>query len=167
MFGIFALDLPSLVNTAFENVLLAEILTTLVGLVIWALVFMVVSASLLKFPMRAVDLSGDELRNADNLIRGNIHRMTGVFILGDFITFTAFDYIVGALANEYATVQPNVETSSWFSPETLIPRLYTTLGLLWLAVTAVMLSMIYKQLSENVVLPEKVVSPLPPSDYAN
>lgn len=167
LFAAFALDLPGIFDAAFDNPLLTQLVTSVIGLVIWSLVFMIVCSALLKFPLRAIEAPAENFETTEKLVHGNIRRMTGVFILGDFIPFTIFDYLTTAWwsASAGADTVGNEPISFGLSlSEQLFSVVYVLGGFLWLAVTAVMLSMVYKQLSENVTLPDTPAAPPNPPD---
>lgn len=120
----------------------------------WAFMFWLFSSALLRFPLIAIDASQKEIEHASILLRANRGRMTAVFLIGDYIPFTLFQlalvYAIGAL------IEP---ATSYGTPEKSVIQIAVIAGALkylstvvWLAITAFMLSIIYNRLKNNVPL---------------
>jgi hypothetical protein len=124
-----------------------------IGIVIWFVVVLIMAGALLRFPLYAIDATSEAMSELSDLVRNNRMRIALIFLLGDAIPFAILDLIfvgilIAAGATDFSTdpaVQARVGTVQAIT--TLVQLLA---GLFWLAVTAVMLSMIYNQLRDNV-----------------
>tara|TARA_R110002110_G_scaffold85816_2_gene223581 strand:+ start:172241 stop:172717 length:477 start_codon:yes stop_codon:yes gene_type:complete len=150
--------------TPGTNFWFAQLAWSAVSLVIWAIVLVIICSALLRFPLYAIDAPTETIDRISDWVAGNRLRIAGIFLLGDAIPFTAFDLILGWVAIEGGALDMGTDPAIQAKAETIgtfITLAQLASGLVWLAVTAVMLSMIYKQLSENVTLPKKPADPSP------
>lgn len=127
----------------------------------WTFMFWLFSLALLRFPLIAIDATQKEIEHASLLLRANRGRMTVVFLVGDYIPFTLFQlaliYAIGAL------IEPATSpATSYGTPEKSVIQIAVIAGALkylssvvWLAITAFMLSIIYNRLKNNVQLEDE------------
>ncbi len=134
-----------------------QLIWALLSVGAWFVVVLIMAGALIRFPLYAIDATQETIDRVADLVRNNRRRVGLIFLFGDAIPFMAFDLIIAWIAIEAgapefspgAAAQAQMETVSLVTTS-----LHLASGLFWLAVTAVMLSMIYKQLSENVTLPD-------------
>lgn len=142
-----------------------QLIWALFGVGVWFVVILIMAGALIRFPLYAIDATQETIDRVADLVRNNRRRVGLIFLLGDAIPFMAFDLILTWTAIEAGAIEFSPDTAAQARMETVslvTTSLQLASGLFWLAVTAVMLSMIYKQLSENVTLPEKPSVPPPP-----
>lgn len=150
--GFFALLTPG------PNFWFAQLAWSAFSLVIWAIVLVIICSALLRFPLYAIDAPAETIDRISEWVAGNRLRIAGIFLLGDAIPFTAFDLFLSWVAIEGGALDMGTDPAIQAKADTI--GVFITLaqlgsGLVWLAVTAVMLSMIYEKLRDNVPLDGK------------
>lgn len=131
------------------------------SLIVWFVVIMIMSGALLRFPLYAIDATSDAMSQLTGLVRNNRTRVALIFLVGDAIPFTILDLALGGLLIEAGALEFSQDAGSQARIATLqaaATLIQLLAGLCWLAVTAVMLSMIYRQLSDNVQAPSSATA---------
>ena len=131
------------------------------SLIVWFVVIMIMSGALLRFPLYAIDATSDAMSQLTELVRNNRTRVALIFLVGDAIPFTILDLALGGLLIEAGALEFSQDAGSQARIATLqaaATLIQLLAGLCWLAVTAVMLSMIYRQLSDNVQAPSSATA---------
>lgn len=118
-------------------------------LLVLTLVFFVIGAALLKFPLIAIEASAGVRERADDLIRGNRLRLAAIFLIGDIIPFAILNYVVVYAYSQSLGTEPQQSVSMATGIFFALIELQTVL---WVGVTAVILSVICKKLMDNVSL---------------
>ncbi len=171
--ALFTFPVLSLSSTKFfvallhsENILVSTSTSLGLNLMGWTIAFLIICPALIRLPLHAIDANDKTFTSASGLVRGNRLRMTAVFLLGDFVPVFVVSVALFSFAGSNANVAPNQPGAEILPGIFSVMAFQAVLGLLWLAVTAVMLSMIYKQLSENAQMPANPAPPLDKTDPA-
>lgn len=131
-----------------ENSFASEALS----LLLWIPVIFIIGPAFLRLPDFAIDATDRSGAQALELARHNRGRLTGILLLGEFLPFLIFKYLIILVPTGLGALFISEESSNLLGG-LLVGGAFGVLGLLymisWLALTAVLLSVAYKHLRDN------------------